>query len=196
MVSFFQRLVSSTPFHVHRKLLLTSGSGDRDPARPPRGTPVGGRLRAGVCEDASPTSPPRPARLPGQPEGGLPLLSGSHARKPAFGPCWPQTPSTSASLSGGKRNPRCSRTWEETVPSAPDGPVRPAASPVPARSPRRPLRTPSRPVTGRTALWCMDFAGVQTHRGGTAGSRPLERHRPISSDTSSQHSWAEGSNSH
>lgn len=58
---------------------------------------------------------------PSPPPGHLPLPAGSPARKPAFGPCWPQTPSTWASLSGGRRSRRCSRTCG-------DGPVRVRAS--------------------------------------------------------------------
>lgn len=51
-----------------------------------------------------------PVAVLSPPPGCLPLPAGSPAHKPAFGPCWPQTPSKWASLSGGRRSRHCSRT--------------------------------------------------------------------------------------
>lgn len=107
---------------------------------------------------------PRPQPPPGLP-GRLPPLTGSPARKPASGPCWPQTPSTSASLSGGRRSPRCSRTcrrrcvrpraaeWLRLCPAHTEFPPRPPAR-LPQTAPRFPRVTGSQLGThAEPGLW-------------------------------------------
>lgn len=114
--------------------------------------------------------------------GRLPLLSGSLARKPAFGPCCSQTPSTSASLSEGRRSRRCSRICKEVILSALEGEGGSGVGLlctrfhiVPTRDQGLSRSNISSGHFNRMAGWSPDLGGVRNSQRRHAGWRSLAR---------------------